>query len=321
MGYNPVNYARIRKEYESKYLRAREAANLRRSEALFAIPELEEIDQALCKTGLIIMNAAMQGENVEQKIEEVRRENVALQEKKRRLLLANGFPADYTEVKYECPLCQDEGFYEFKICNCMKKKLVEAAYESSGMAHLLRSQSFDNFDLSYYADDPRTVAHMKRVLDICKSYAENFDPDKAENMIFMGGTGLGKTHISTSVARTVIDKGCDVFYAGAITLFSDFEVQRYGNSAGGETGLGTSQYFDCDLLIIDDLGTEVINQFTASVLYNIINTRLSRKKSTIINTNFSQDDLRAKYADRITSRIFGEYRIIPFVGKDVRMKK
>ena len=321
MGYNQANYTRIRKEYETKYLRAREAADLRRSEALFVIPELAEIDRELGRTGLVIMNAAMQGGDVEAKIRVVRLENQALLEKKRALLVANGFPADYTEVKYECPLCQDEGFYEFKICTCMKKKLVEAAYESSGMANLLRSQSFENFDLSYYAEDSRTAAHMKRVLEITKEYADRYDPATPANMIFMGGTGLGKTHLSTSIARAVIDQGHDVFYAGAITLISDFEVQRYGNSAGGETGLGTTQYFDCDLLIIDDLGTEVINQFTATVLYNVINTRLGRKKSTIINTNFSRDELRQKYADRITSRLFGEYRVIPFVGRDVRMGK
>lgn len=321
MGYNQANYTRIRKEYETKYLRAREAADLRRSEVLFAIPELAEIDRALGKTGLVIMNAAMEGGDLEAKIAEARRENQLLREKKQQLLVANGYPADYTEVKYECPICQDEGFYEFKICTCMKKKLVEAAYESSGMANLLRTQSFENFDLSYYADDPRTAAHMKRVLDIVKAYADGFDPATPANMIFMGGTGLGKTHLSTSVARAVIDRGCDVFYAGAVTLISDFEVQRYGNSAGGETGLGTAQYFDSDLLIIDDLGTEVINQFTATVLYNVINTRLSRRKSTIINTNFTRDELRQKYADRITSRLFGEYRVIPFVGRDVRMGK
>ncbi len=321
MGFNQINYSRIRKEYETKYLRAREAADLRRSEALFAIPELEEIDRALGKTGLIIMSAAMQGEDVEERIALARAENLALQERKRALLVENGFPPDYTEVKYECPLCMDEGFYQFRICSCMKKKLTEAAYQSSGMAHLLESQSFDNFDLSYYAEDPRAVSHMKRVLEITRAYADTFNPACPANLIFMGGTGLGKTHLSTSIARQVIDKGCDVFYAGAITLISDFEMQRYGNSAGGDTGLGTSQYFDCDLLIIDDLGTEVINQFTATVLYNVINTRLTRRKSTIINTNFTQDELRKKYADRITSRIFGEYRVIPFVGRDVRMGK
>lgn len=321
MGYNQANYARIRKEYETKYLRAREAADLRRSEALFTIPELADIDRALGRTGLIVMSAAMQGENVDEKIQAARMENQALQDKKRQLLISHGFPADYTEVKYECPLCHDEGFYEFKICSCMKKRLVEAAYESSGMAHLLRTQSFETFDLGYYADDAKTLAHMKHVLDITKAYAEEFDASSSSNMIFMGGTGLGKTHLSTSIARRIIDKGFDVFYAGSITMISDFEMQRYGNSAGGETGLGTSQYFDCDLLIIDDLGTEVINQFTTTVLYNVVNTRLNRKKATIINTNFSQDELRHKYTDRITSRIFGEYRVIPFVGKDVRRRK
>lgn len=321
MGYNQANYTRIRKEYETKYLRAREAADLRRSEVSFVIPELVEIDRALGKTGLLVMSAAMKGEDVDAKIADIRRENERLLAEKRRLLTEHGYPADYTEVKYECPICMDEGFHEFKICSCMKKKLIEAAYESSGMAHLLATQSFDTFDLGYFADDPRTAAHMKRVLEIAKEYADKFTPTEPSNMIFMGGTGLGKTHLSTSIAREVIDKGCDVFYAGAISMISDFEMQRYGNSAGGETGLGTAQYFDCDLLIIDDLGTEVINQFTATVVYNVVNTRLNRKKSTIINTNFSQDDLRAKYADRITSRIFGEYRVIPFVGKDVRQRR
>ena len=321
MGYNQINYARIRKEYETKYLRAREAADRRRAEAQFAIPELSEIDRELGKTGLIIMDAALRGGDVDARIAQVRRVNEELQARKRALLVAHGYPADYTEIQYECPICRDEGFYEFKICSCMKRKLVEAAYESSGMANLLRTQSFANFSLEHYADDGRVLHHMTRVLELTRGYAESFAPDTCSNMIFLGGTGVGKTHLSTAIAGRVIERGFDVFYAGATNLFSDFEMQRYGNSSGGETGLGTSQYFDCDLLIIDDLGTEVINQFTATVLYNVINTRLSRKKSTIINTNFSQDELRGRYADRITSRLFGEYRVIPFVGRDVRMGK
>ncbi len=319
MGYNQANYTRIRKEYEDKYLRAREAADRRRAEVLSAIPELYEIDRALGKTGLAIMGAAVRGEDVDSKMAEVRRENEALQEAKRRLLMAHGYPADYTEVKYECPLCMDEGFYNFKICSCMKKKLVEAAYESSGMAHLLRTQSFESFNLNYYADNVKTAAHMKRILDICKAYADGFDPAKCDNLILSGGTGLGKTHLSTSIAKCVIENGYDVFYTSVTNMIADFEVQRYGNSMGGETGLGTTQYFECDLLILDDLGAEIINQFTATVLYNVINTRLSRKKSTIINTNFTSDELQQKYASRITSRLLGEYRFLPFVGRDVRM--
>ena len=321
MGYNQANYTRIRKEYETKYLRAREDADRRRAEALLLIPELADIDRALGQTGLMILGAALAGEDPDASVQAVRSKNEALQKQKRALLVARGFPADYTEIRYECPICQDEGFFEFKICSCMKKKLVEAAYESSGMAELLRVQSFENFDLSYYADDPQTAHHMKRVFDLCLGYARDFSPSDCSNLLLMGGTGLGKTHLSTAIARRVIDEGHDVFYTTVTNLISDFEVQKFGHSAGNETGLGTSQYFDCDLLIVDDLGTEIINQFTATVLYNVINTRISRKKSTIINTNFSRDELRAKYADRITSRLFGEYRVIPFVGRDVRMGK
>ena len=142
MAYNQANYTRIRKEYETKYLRAREAADLRRSEALFAIPELAEIDRALGQTGLEIMAVAMQGGDIEPKIAEVRRKNQALQERKAALLVAAGYPADYTEVKYECPLCGDTGFIDIHMCACMKKKLVEAGYESSGMGNLIHTQTF-----------------------------------------------------------------------------------------------------------------------------------------------------------------------------------
>lgn len=321
MGYNQANYTRIRKEYETKYVRAREDAERRRAEALLAIPELADIDRALGQTGLKIMEAALGGEDPDATIQALRGRNEELQREKRALLVSRGFPADYTELRYECPICQDEGFFDFKICSCMKKKLVEAAYESSGMAELLRVQSFENFDLSYYADDPQTAAHMRRVFELCRGYARDFSPSVGGNLLLMGGTGLGKTHLSTAIARQVIDGGHDVFYTTVTNLIADFEVQKFGHSTGGETGLGTAQYFDCDLLIVDDLGTEIINQFTATVLYNVINTRISRKKSTIINTNFSRDELRAKYADRITSRLFGEYRVIPFVGRDVRMGK
>lgn len=321
MGYNRNNYARIRQEYETKYLRAQEAAGLRRTEVLFQIPEIESIDRALGETGLDLMGIAMKGGNVEKAIVEAREKNAVLQEQKRSLLVKHGFPPDYTEVKYECELCNDTGFLDLKMCSCMKQKLIMAAYEFSGMAELLNTQSFSNFNLEYYAANPVHKKHMSKVVEIVKEYAEAFDSGNAANMIFMGGTGLGKTHLSSAMAKTIIDRGYDVFYSSSITMFSDFEAQRFGNSSGNESGLGTSQYFDCDLLIIDDLGSEIVNQFTTTVLYNVLNTRIIRKKSTVINTNFTQDELKQKYWDRITSRIFGEYRAIPFVGQDIRQLK
>jgi DNA replication protein DnaC len=137
----------------------------------------------------------------------------------------------------------------------------------------------------------------------------------------MGNTGLGKTHISSAMGGIIMDKGNDVYYATATGMISDFEMHRFGNSISDDVQQETAKYFNCDLLIIDDLGTEVVNQFTTSCLYNVINSRLNRKKSTIINTNFTQDEIRKKYQDRIASRIFGEYLLLPFVGTDIRMIK
>ena len=317
---NPA-YARIREEYATKYLVAREEADLRRSEVHLAIPEVAEIDAALGKTGLSLMEASMQGENVAERIAEVRRANEELRRTRAELLVDHGYPADYTEVRYECPLCGDSGFVDARMCVCMKKKLVEAGFEASGMGNLLREQSFENFDLSYYQNDPAAARRMEQILARMRNYAETFEAGKSGNLVLFGGTGLGKTHLSSAVARGVIERGYDVFYVSAVSMLSDFERERFGNSAGGETGENTNRYFSCDLLIMDDLGTEVHNQFTTSVLYNIINTRLNKRLSTVINTNLSQDEFRKHYWDRITSRVLGEYTVLPFLGTDVRAQK
>ena len=320
MGYNRENYQRIRESYNEKYRRAEEMADMRRAEVYAAIPSLREMDKEIGGVGLAVLKASISGQP-EKHIEEIRQKNAQMRQARGELLKLHGFPEDYTEVKYECPLCGDTGFVDCQMCVCMKKELICAAYETSGMAELLRSQSFENFSLDYYADTPANHRHMQQLLHIMKQYAEHFGEGEMQNLVLFGGTGLGKTHLSTSVARVVIDKGYDVYYTGAVQMLSDFEYQRFGNGMSGEAGSDTSRYLDCDLLIIDDLGTEVSNQFTTSVLYHIINTRLNRKQATIINSNLSQTDFRKRYWDRITSRIFGEYLVLPFVGKDIRSQK
>jgi DNA replication protein DnaC len=286
-----------------------------------AIPEVAELDRELSLAGLSIMRASLDGENVEEKIAEVRRGNTELRRKRAILLTAHGYPADYTEVRYECEKCNDSGFIDTRMCTCMKKKLVEASYARSGMGRLMREQTFDNFSLEYYASDSVGDRVMRMNYAKMKKYAEDFDENTYENLALFGPTGLGKTHLSSAVARGVIERGCDVFYVSAVSMLSDFERERFGNSAGGETGVGTDRYFSCDLLIIDDLGTEVNNQFTTSVLYNLINTRLNKRQSTVINTNLTQDEFRKRYWDRITSRVLGEYTVLPFLGTDVRAQK
>lgn len=322
MPYNQKIYSRIREEYETKYLRAREAAELRRAEVHAVIPELAELDRAMRLTGLSIMEAAVSGTDVDARVAEVRRRNGELAETRRALLEEHGYSADYTEVRYECPLCADSGYVDCRMCVCMKRKLVEASFELSGMSHLLATQNFENFDLSYYMEDASAHRRMTQIHAKMQQYADTFVPGQAGNLVLFGGTGLGKTHLSTAVARTVIEQGHDVLYVSAVSLLSDFEAQRFGNhTSGGETGSDTERYFSCDLLIVDDLGTEVTNQFTTSVLYNLINTRLNRKRATIISTNLNQEEFRKRYWDRITSRVLGEYTVLPFLGKDIRAQK
>ena len=162
---------------------------------------------------------------------------------------------------------------------------------------------------------------MSYVLRTMREYAESFNPDKSGNLLLLGGTGLGKTHLSTALAKTLIDNGYDVVYTGAIGMIADFEKNRFGNSAGGESGNDLDRYYSCDLLIIDDLGAEVSNQFTVSTIYNVLNNRISLGLPTVISTNLNQTELNSRYWDRITSRILGEFRPLLFSGSDVRKLK
>lgn len=321
MGYNQENYRRIRQEYETKYIKARDDAEVRRAQIHVEIPEIQALDRELNGIGLEIMRTALDGGDTEAQIQKLREKNETLLRKRRVMLAAHGYPADYTEVRYECPLCGDTGFVDCKMCVCMKKKLTEAGMESSGMSKLLKAQNFNNFSLDYYRDDPQSLVRMTGVVQIMKKYAEDFCGKNSGNMVLFGGTGLGKTHLSSAVAARIIERGYDVYYTSAVGVIGDFENQRFGNFSGAGNGIDTRRYYDCDLLIIDDLGTEVGNQFTTSVLYDLINTRLNRSQSTVISTNLSPDEFRRRYWDRITSRVLGEYTVLQFVGRDIRAQK
>lgn len=319
MGFNKENYKRIKEEYEGKYLRAIDSAKLRREEVHSRVSGVAEIDRDLAMAGLRIFEASVK--NDKKALEEINKENVELQAKRAKLLVSAGYPSNYTEIKYECELCGDTGAIDNKMCICMKKKLVEEGFKSSGMYDLIQKQSFDNFDMSYYSGNKENFDRMTKIVAALKRFANDFTAEKAANIAMLGNTGLGKTHLSSAIAGVVIEKGNDVYYTSAMNMFGDFEYQRFGNSASPDAEGDIDKYFSCDLLIIDDLGAEINNQFTTSCLYNIINTRLNKNKSTIINTNLTQEELRKRYWDRIASRIFGEYLILPFCGDDVRAQK
>ena len=321
MGYNQENYKRIREDYSRKYLLVQEAATKRREEIHAILPEVREIDAQLSNMGLRIMQAAMHGENYRAELAGIEAESQILGQRRAEVLVKNGFPADYTEPQYECQTCGDTGYVDYKMCACMRKKLILAGYESSGIGTLMQTQSFENFSLDYYASDRMAHLLMQSNLERARAYADSFHPAKSENLAMFGGTGLGKTHLSTAIARQVIEGGWDVVYVSCVDMFADYEAQRFGNSTGTPTGADTSRYTDCDLLIIDDLGTEVTNQFTTSCLYGLLNTRLNRHLPIILSTNLETDEFRKRYWDRITSRVLGNFAIMPFKGTDIRRQK
>ena len=318
MGYNREDYVRIKAEYSQKYAKARQAADLRCEELYYKIPEVKQIDKLLASTGSQIMTIIAAGNDVENKIAALKERNDALIIKRNTLLSQNGYPENYSDIKYECEKCADSGYVDGKMCECMRKELVMAGYTSSGLGGLIRSQGFENFSLEFYKTGGANFDLMQRFVAGLRRFAEGFDAATYQNYLLIGGTGLGKTHISTAVAKTVIERGFDVMYVTAVGMISDFESKRFGN---GEAAKNTERYYSSDLLIIDDLGTEVVNQFTLSCLYDVINSRINNRKCTFINTNLSKKEIEAKYNERITSRLFGEYYPILFTGLDIRQQK
>ncbi len=320
MAYNKQNYLRVREIYRTKYLLAEEEAARRTEELHRKSPELRALDRTLSMTGVKIAMAALgTGEEYKEKLAEVERENKELQARRAAILLELGYPADYTKPPYECHKCNDSGFVGTKMCECMRRDLILAAYESSGIGALLRKQGFDNFKLDYYlAGEERD--RMVRNLTLLREYAENFTT-QSDSLIFCGQTGLGKTHLSTAVARRVIERGFDVYYTTALQMFGDFEHARFGTEMGMESVVSLDRYTSCELLILDDLGTEVSNQFTNSCLYMVLNERINKGLPTIVSTNLSGKEIKQRYTDRIASRILGDFKPFLFMGTDIRRLK
>ena len=318
MGYNREDYVRIKNEYSQKYVLARQRADEKKIELHAIFPEIRAIDAMLAGTGKDIMAVIISGGNdTEAKIEELKQRNDKLLVRRAEILENAGYPADYSDVKYECEKCGDTGFVNMKMCECMKRALVLAGYESSGLGGLIRTQRFENFSLDYYKDNETNYRNMGMFFSGLKNFAADFDGSTYKNYLLMGSTGLGKTHLSTAVAKSVIDKGFDVLYVSAVGMIGDFEAKRFGNGEGRDT----ERYYNADLLIIDDLGTEVVNQFTVSCLYDVINSRINNRRCTFINTNLTKKEIEEKYSERITSRLFGEYYPLPFAGTDIRKQK
>ena len=321
MGYNKELFVDIRRKMEEGRLRALEEAEYRRRELHTHLPEVAGIDRELARTGLMIMEEISKGKDgLTERLENIRLDNLDLQAQREACLMRAGYPADYDQPPYNCKICKDTGYNGQQMCSCLKTLLSKEGMKRAGVDRLFETQRFETFRLQYYQQDARVLQLMKTQLDFCHRYADRFDRDTKENLLFCGGTGLGKTHLSTSIAGVVVEKGFDVLYESAPNLFSVFEAERFGR--GNTSNIpNTSRYFGCDLLIIDDLGAEMSNTFTVGVLYNLLNTRIVAGLPTIISTNLSPDEIRTRYTDRVASRLFGEFRLLRFEGRDIRMQK
>ena len=321
MGFSKKNYSRVRAQFEEKKAAAETAAEMKTAALRIKYPEIGEIDRELSRLGVELVNAALDGTDaLQEKLDGIKDRSVTLRNRRREILVSEGLKENEDEPEYECAVCRDEGYVDGRMCECLRTALINETFESSGIGDLAKRQSFDNFSTKYYEFDPKALESIRIILLLCRDFAENFEPRNGKNLLFIGDTGLGKTHLSTAVATEVIRRGYDVVYDTAQNVFSDFENERFNRGDESNADL-TEKYFDCDLLIIDDLGTELTNSFTLSCLYNIINDRTNHRKSMIINTNLTQSELRSRYADRITSRLFGEFSPMHFLGRDVRRSK
>lgn len=288
-------------------------------EAVQKVPEILELEETMARAGLDTIKAVGMGDDGEKYIMNLARINLEAQQKRRQLLVSNGFPEDWLDVPYTCKKCEDKGSANGLVCECYKNLLRSIEYEKLCSKLPVNNCSFENFRLDYYPDgagiSPRK--RMESILDFCKNYASDFGKN-SPSLFLYGMTGLGKTHLSLAVAGKAVELGYGVIYTTAQNLFNKLEREKFGRADDKNT---EQAILDCDLLIIDDLGTEFSTQFTVSALYNIVNSRELEGKPTIISTNLTPEKLKEAYSDRITSRIMSNYVILQFDGADIRQLK
>ncbi len=322
MGYSKETYDNAKARLSQRRTQAHREARLRREMIEAKLPRVAEIQREISRAGARTARIIVNGGNVAEQIEKLAQENLAQQQELRSLLQSAGLSEEDLEPRYACAICKDEGYVDGKMCQCLKELLREEAYQGLNRLSPLALSRFENFDLTYYSEQPNAktgVSPRKKMEDnfhFCRRYAAEFSLN-APNLLMLGATGLGKTHLSLAIAREAVAAGFGVIYGSAQSLISQLERERFGRSGKPEED-SAALLLDCDLLILDDLGTEFVTPFVLSAVYHIINSRLVACRPTIINTNLSLSELKERYSERIISRITGAYRVLWFDGRDIR---
>lgn len=324
MALNNSQYNAIMRIYNQRQLQDKYEQDLRRQEVYNRIPQVKQIEDEISSQAVACARRLLDGDLGARAALKAHIED--LKEQKEVLLTAYGFEPDYMEMRYHCGECQDTGYINGQKCRCFKKEQIRLLYSQSNIEEVLARENFDAFTFEYYDDKTvipaiqMTVAdYMRQVYGWCRRYVEEFE-EKGGNLIFTGSTGVGKTFLTNCIAKALIDKYQSVIYLSSNDLFDIFSKNKFHHETEEEMREMYQYILDCDLLIIDDLGTELNNTFVSSQLFYCINERLLRKRSTIISTNLSLDMLRDTYSDRISSRIISQYAIIPLYGDDIRTK-
>ena len=296
-------------------------------------PRLRDLDRALRGTMVELTDLIASGRPVQAggpEIAAIRKKNLDLQAQRAELLHTLGYPPDALDDKPACPKCGDTGWAGTEMCDCLKQLCAqEQIRELSSLLDLTDEQTFDQARLDVYSDQvwpdmgtsPR--ANMEKVIALCRAYAQQFGHFPLKNLFLSGATGLGKTFLSGCIAREVSERGFSVVYDTAISLFAAFESRKFSRDMeeGRQARDETRRYLHCDLLILDDLGSELTTPFVQSALYELINSRLVGDKATVISSNLTMDEVRARYSAQVSSRLAGEYRTLPFFGEDIRLKR
>ena len=314
--------AEVLQMYESIRTKEENLLKARRAEIEKKVPEIINIEQSIAALGIKLSMEALKGsDNIDSVINSLREKVTDLRIKKSELLVSHGYPMDYLELHHQCSKCMDTGFIGSEKCSCFKNKLIEIYNNNSDLKKILKDKSFANFNFELFSNTKKSTEpksprkNIEDIANICWNFIEHFN-DSEENLLFFGGPGTGKTFLSNCIAKELMDRGIFVVYRTSEELIADLRTIRFENDTELEELL-----LKCDLLIIDDLGSEQISEFSKTELFNLINRKLLKSNRMLISTNCGLDALSAMYSERIASRLLGEFKLCKFYGEDLRISK
>lgn len=323
MALTNFQYDQIMRTYEQHRLEDEYRRRRRYNSITGKLPEIRELDNQISALSLKQARRLLDGD--QSALDTLKAEIHALSQKKLALLQENGYPSDYLDLHYTCPDCRDTGYIGNQKCHCFKKAVIDLLYTQSNLREILEKENFDTFSLEYYSSnhiDSLTGRSSREAVEIalnsCREFTRTFGSE-FRNLLLYGDTGVGKTFLSHCIARELLDQSYSVIYFTAAQLFDIFARNTFRREE--ETGFDYEHIYGCDLLIIDDLGTEMANSFTNSQLFICLNERILRKKSTLISTNLSLEDLKNIYSERVFSRITSAYTVLRLTGDDIRIQK